>query len=253
VPSSSCNNGGGQNRAGFAVRDGGLFLTGEGNGMRTYDAVNGCQNLINASNISGAVDRLAGAVNNDGGVELYFGDENGNLYFFNGGSGLQSKNVANAAFYGVDAYSDQGVRVIFAVGRVGGNLDIERFDDNSLTWSQESISNPPTQFLASVSIVNSTTAFAAGGNEFWRWDGGSWGSVGVAPPFYVFGIKAFGPNLVYAVGGGYRAVAYFDGSGWVDAGTYSANMFEGFGEIRGPDACHLWVVGPAGGVYRSAP
>lgn len=250
-----CNNGGGHNRSIWSTRDGLLFVAGQNNGVRTYDSVNHCQGFVPANTFqSNSVIRRMDGLEEGSGVELYFGDDNGDLWVMRGDAGITKTHVNNGNWRTVDVFAGTNVTVVFVAGDDNGSPAIYRYDRANGTWSPEVFSAATMFTFDALSIYDETTAYAAGGNHFYRWDGGSWGPVGISPPFNVNDLLAVGPDQVFAVGGSKRQLAYFDGNSWSDAGTYSGATGDELNVVKGSGACDLWLLqNTMGAPWRSGP
>ncbi len=248
-----CNANGGSNKAIWSTRDGLLFIAGNNNGVHTYDSVNHCQAFLANGAVNGVIYRMDGIeTGND--FELYAGTDQGDLMVILPDAGGSTQQVSNGSWQTVDAYDDGNGGLVFAAGDLNGTLAIYRYDRGNGRWLPEPLPSAPSGTFYGISIYDPVTAYAGGGTQLYRWDGGSWGPVGVTPPFDISDLLAVGPTHVFAVGGPKRQLSYFDGTAWYDAGTYSGTTGDQFTFVKGSGACDLWTAQDTNGApWRSAP
>jgi hypothetical protein len=121
-------------------------------------------------------------------------------------------------------------------------------------WDEVVATNTANTPLLAVEVPAPTFGFAAG-TAFVEFNGTSW-AYRTDPPFEVFGLRAFSPNEVYAVGldrtRSRVGLALWDGSAWtvfgpsVPPGGYLAR-------VRGADRCNLLGVGSGGNAFTTRP
>jgi hypothetical protein len=139
---------------------------------------------------------------------------------------------------------------LFAAGaESNGKGAILKYRPSTDDWALEPLAN--TGVVIELSVVNPTLAFAGtDDSDLFMWDGATWTRVsnnGFGP---IYGLKAFGPNRVYAVGPGGR-VGEWDGTSWRVLDTFDAGAGGWLARIRGRNACELWSVGTNGLVITS--
>ncbi len=188
----------------------------------------------------------------NGSVDLY---GVGSKPDFTGGWGTRwNGGVANQDISSV-AVTDPLIRVagpspnlLFAAGgAIGNEPRIYRFDTTSQTWKRDT--TVPTSglgFLADVSVVHPTLAYAGGNSgSFLKWDGKTWSALPAPHTSHINGILAFGSSAVYAVTNGGEILRY-NGTAWEVLADFGITLTD----IDGRSPGDIWVTGDGGRIFH---
>ena len=145
-----------------------------------------------------------------------------------------------------------GENALFVAGRStsGSNGILFKFNPVTETWVRQMVTL--NAIVNDISVVSPSLAYAGTeGHDLFVWDGGVW-AVASNNTFgkAIYGVQAFGPTSVYAVGEN-ALVKHWNGVAWTSLGGFDAGNSEYLARIRGLHACELWTVGTSGTVVRS--
>lgn len=246
TPAGFCN---GLLLSSWARTDGRLYVAGTGFGIHFYDpATDTCPGLVADTTFTnaGSLSALTGV--NGATTGVFGGSDQGWLFNATDPASLApTQQVGSAHWYGAD--SDGTGPVVMVSGDVNGKRAIATWDAGGPGWDLYVSADNGT--LHDVTVVDGTTAFAGGDNgAFYAWNGAQWQQV-AGPNFTILGIKALGPSLVYAVGGGKNAVAVWDGGTWQST-TLVSSTPQHFNRVRA-NGCDVWVAGTNGNVSHTGP
>lgn len=206
----------------------------------------GCQSVSSLSGPSGStVVGLGGSSFN--GVDTVLGVFDNGAAFVYGPTGLQTSKTGAALLYDLDATLYDAM--VVAVGVTGNRASILRLDVATNTWSPMAMLSMPASGteLRAVSMVSTTSGFAAGKGTAYEWNGTLWLPMMPPPTGDVRGLKAFAADDVYAVGDDPR-VWHWNGQAWRPASP--ALSLQPLNRIRGDSVCQLIVPG-SNAVFRN--
>jgi len=229
-----------------------LYMGGDANKVATQDVGATVCDINNKGDTRDITYGLKGFRAPNGSVELY---GTGSKPDYSGGwdirwtGGMGPHDVSSVAVADpLTRVAGPSPSLLFAAGGTNTNAPrIYRFDTTSGTWKRDTtVPASGLGFLADVSVVHPTLAYAGGMNgSFLKWDGSTWTALPAPNANRINGVLAFGSSAVYAVTSGGEILRY-NGQAWevlVDVNVELTDI-----DGRRPD--DIWVTGANGRIYH---